>query len=118
LAGFAARQRTGARIRESEGRHIERVASLDDGAFEEFVQVRIEGLHRTKRFTWGRNTGSGGEMATREFNIIMFPQLIDPECKVDVRIAEQFLENIDRLIMKDGHGKRTWARTAGRSNNG
>jgi hypothetical protein len=39
-------------------------------------------------------------MATREFNIIMFPQLIDPECKVDVRIAEQFLENIDGLIMK------------------
>ena len=30
----------------------------------------------------------------------MFPQLIDPECKVDVRIAEQFLENIDGLIMK------------------
>jgi hypothetical protein len=59
LAEFAARQRTGARISESEGRHMERVASLDD---EEFVQARIEGLHRgakwqflprhrTKRFT-------------------------------------------------------------------
>ena len=39
-------------------------------------------------------------MATRESNVIMFPQPIDPECKVDVRIAEQFLEKIDGLIMK------------------
>jgi hypothetical protein len=39
-------------------------------------------------------------MATRESNVIKFPQPIDPECKVDVRIAEQFLEKIDALIMK------------------
>ncbi len=39
-------------------------------------------------------------MATRESNIIMFPQPIDPERKEDVRIAEQFLEKIDGLIMK------------------
>jgi hypothetical protein len=38
-------------------------------------------------------------MATRESNVIMFQQPIDPECKVDVRIAEQFLEKIDGLIM-------------------
>jgi hypothetical protein len=30
----------------------------------------------------------------------MFPQPIDPERKEDVRIAEQFLEKIDGLIMK------------------
>src|SRR5580700_8557802 len=34
-------------------------------------------------------------MATRESNVIMFPQRIDPECKEDFRIAEQFLEKID-----------------------
>jgi hypothetical protein len=39
-------------------------------------------------------------MATRESNVIMFPQPIDPERKEDVRIAEQFLEKIDGLIMK------------------
>ena len=39
-------------------------------------------------------------MPTRESNIIMFPQPIDPERKEDVRIAEQFLEKIDGLIMK------------------
>ena len=39
-------------------------------------------------------------MATRESNIIMFPQPIDPERKEDVRIAEQFLEKIDGLNMK------------------
>ena len=39
-------------------------------------------------------------MATRESNVIKFPQPIDLECKVDVRIAEQFLEKIDGLIMK------------------
>ena len=38
-------------------------------------------------------------MATRESNVIMFPQRIDPERKEDVRIAEQFLEKIDGLIM-------------------
>jgi hypothetical protein len=39
-------------------------------------------------------------MATRGSNVIIFQQPIDPECKVDVRIAEQFLEKIDGLIMK------------------
>ena len=39
-------------------------------------------------------------MATRESNVIKFPQPIDPERKEDVRIAEQFLEKIDGLIMK------------------
>ena len=39
-------------------------------------------------------------MATQESNVIMFPQRIDPERKEDVRIAEQFLEKIDGLIMK------------------
>ena len=43
-------------------------------------------------------------MATRESNIIMFPQPIDPERKEDVRIAEQFLEKIDGLIMKGLRG--------------
>jgi hypothetical protein len=38
-------------------------------------------------------------MATRESNVIMFPQRTDPERKED-RIAEQFLEKIDGLIMK------------------
>jgi hypothetical protein len=37
-------------------------------------------------------------MATRA-TFIMFRQPIDPECRVDVRIAEQFLEKIDGLIM-------------------
>ena len=39
-------------------------------------------------------------MATRESNVIMFPQRIDPERKEDVRISEQFLKKIDGLIMK------------------
>jgi hypothetical protein len=39
-------------------------------------------------------------MATRESNVIMFQQSIDPERKEGVRIAEQFLEKIDGLIMK------------------
>ena len=39
-------------------------------------------------------------MATRESNVIMFPQRVDPERKEDVRIAEQFLEKIDGLNMK------------------
>jgi hypothetical protein len=38
-------------------------------------------------------------MATRESNVIMFPQRIDPE-RMEDRIAEQFLEKIDGLIMK------------------
>jgi hypothetical protein len=38
-------------------------------------------------------------MATRESNVIMFPQRIDPE-QDDVRIAKQFLEKIDGLNMK------------------
>ena len=43
-------------------------------------------------------------MPTRESNIIMFPQPIDPERKEDVRIAKQFLEKIDGLIMKGLRG--------------
>jgi hypothetical protein len=39
-------------------------------------------------------------MATRGSNVVIFQQPIDPECKVDVRIAEQFLDKIDGLIMK------------------
>ena len=39
-------------------------------------------------------------MATRESNVIIFPQSIDAECKEDFRIAEQFLEKIDGLIIK------------------
>jgi hypothetical protein len=39
-------------------------------------------------------------MATRESNVIMFPQRIHPERKEDVRIAEQSLEKIDRLNVK------------------
>jgi hypothetical protein len=38
-------------------------------------------------------------MATRESNVIMFPQPTDPE-REDVRIAEQFFEKINGLIMK------------------
>jgi len=34
-------------------------------------------------------------MATRESNVIMFPQPTDPERNEDVRIAEQFLAKID-----------------------
>src|SRR5580700_4642893 len=51
-----------------------------------------------------RSGGTGGVVATRESNIIMFPQPIDPERKEDVRIAEQFLEKIDGLIMKGLRG--------------
>src|ERR1700730_8781096 len=47
-----------------------------------------------------RSGGIVGVMATRESNVIMFPQRIDPERKEDVRIAEQFLEKIDGLNMK------------------
>ena len=39
-------------------------------------------------------------MATRESNVIISPQSIDPERKEDFRIAEQFLEKIDGLIIK------------------
>ena len=39
-------------------------------------------------------------MATRESNVIMFPQRIDPERKEDLRIAEQFFAKIDGLVMK------------------
>ena len=39
-------------------------------------------------------------MATRESNVIMFPRPIDPERKEDVKIAKQFLEKIDGLMMK------------------
>jgi hypothetical protein len=47
-----------------------------------------------------RSGGTVGVMATRESNVIMFPQRIDPERKEDVRIAEQFLEKIDGLNLK------------------
>ena len=68
------------------GRHMERVASLDDGAFEGFMQA---------------SDVPRGVMATRESNITMFPQsVVDPERKEDVRIAKQSLEKIDGLIMK------------------
>ena len=39
-------------------------------------------------------------MAIRESNVIKFQQSIEPERKEGVRIAEQFLEKIDGLIMK------------------
>ena len=39
-------------------------------------------------------------MAIRESNVIMFKQSIDSKRKEGVRIAEQFLEKIDGLIMK------------------
>ena len=39
-------------------------------------------------------------MPTRGSNVIIFQQPIDPECKVDVRIAERFFEKIDGLVMK------------------
>jgi hypothetical protein len=39
-------------------------------------------------------------MATRESNVIKFPQPIDPERKEDVRMAEQFLAKIDGLVIK------------------
>jgi hypothetical protein len=39
-------------------------------------------------------------MATRESNVIMFPQPIDPKREEDVRIAEQFFEKIDGLVME------------------
>jgi hypothetical protein len=40
-------------------------------------------------------------MATRESNVTKFPQSINPERKEDARIAEQFFEKIDGLVMKD-----------------
>jgi hypothetical protein len=46
-----------------------------------------------------RSGGTGGAMATRESNVIMFPQRIDPEHKED-RIAEQFFVKVDGLVMK------------------
>ena len=39
-------------------------------------------------------------MATRESNVIMFPQPIDPERKEDVRLAEQLFEKVDGLVME------------------
>ncbi len=39
-------------------------------------------------------------MAIRESNVIMFKQSIDLKRKEGVRIAEQFLEKIDGLVMK------------------
>jgi hypothetical protein len=39
-------------------------------------------------------------MATRESNVIMFPQPIDPGRKECNRIAEQFFAKIDGLVMK------------------
>jgi hypothetical protein len=51
------------------------------------------------RGSTAKKRGTGGVMATRESNVIMFPQRIDPE-QEDVRIAEQFLEKIDGLNMK------------------
>ena len=39
-------------------------------------------------------------MEIREFNVIMFKQSIDSKRKEGVRIAGQFLEKIDGLVMK------------------
>jgi hypothetical protein len=39
-------------------------------------------------------------MATRKSNVIIFPQPVDPE-REEVRIAKQFFEKIDGLVMKD-----------------
>ena len=39
-------------------------------------------------------------MATRKSNVINFPQPINPERKDDVRMAEQFFEKIDGLVME------------------
>jgi hypothetical protein len=39
-------------------------------------------------------------MEMRESNVIMFKQSIDSKRKEGVRIAEQFLEKIDGLVMK------------------
>jgi hypothetical protein len=39
-------------------------------------------------------------MATRKSNVINFPQPVDPERKDDVRMAEQFFETIDGLVME------------------
>jgi hypothetical protein len=51
----------------------------------------FRGLTTKRRNRWGNgDTGNA---------FIMFQQPIDPECKEDVRIMEQFLENIDGLIM-------------------
>jgi hypothetical protein len=44
--------------------------------------------------------GIGGAMATRKSNVINFPQPINPERKDDDRIAEQFFEKIDGLVME------------------
>jgi hypothetical protein len=39
-------------------------------------------------------------MATRKSNVIKFPLPINPERKDDVRMAEQFFEKIDGLVME------------------
>jgi hypothetical protein len=39
-------------------------------------------------------------MATGKSNVIKFPQPINPERKDDVRMAEQFFEKIDGLVME------------------
>ena len=39
-------------------------------------------------------------MATRKSNVINFPQPINPERKDDDRMAEQFFEKIDGLVME------------------
>jgi hypothetical protein len=39
-------------------------------------------------------------MATRKSNVIKFPQPINPERKDDVRMAEQFFEKVDGLVME------------------
>jgi hypothetical protein len=47
-----------------------------------------------------QSSGTGEAVATQKSNVIKFPQPINPERKVDIRIVEQFLEKIDGLIMK------------------
>ena len=42
-------------------------------------------------------------MATRKSNVIKFPQPINPERNDDSRMAEQFFEKIDGLVMEGLH---------------
>jgi hypothetical protein len=58
-------------------------------------QIETEALKHNRT-----DAGTGGVMATRESNVIMFPQPIDPERKEDVRLAEQFFEKVDGLVME------------------
>ena len=65
-------------------------AIIDDHFYLLFRGFR--GSKAKRRNSWG--------MATRKSNVINFPQPIDPERKDDVRMAEQFFETIDGLVME------------------